>query len=323
MENSSGPVTVAVVGAGIGGLHCAQLLSQMGLSVIVLEAASFIGGRVKSVPNFVNWKWKRCDIGADLIHGQKTMLKKYVDKCGFPCRRLFTWAQGDGRAQKYHIGGGAGMYYLGKSKRLERWDTPDKDIKKVNEILWSLHALEVDPTDRRTLEQYLREENVSEDMISLAEAGYANTLCSSVDRLPLYGVVRLERAWLSDGGGDFRLDDSLKTVIDHMSQGLQIRLEWPVKHIDYSKDQVVLTNDRGEQILVSKVVVAIPLAMLKKETIHFEPPIPSMRREFIQNSNMFSAVKILMEFSKRFWPKELQGVSQLSSVRKDNDMFPR
>lgn len=86
--------------------------------------------------------WKDMDLGAEFIHGSKTMLKKYVDrnvcdrhgrpklrhdallffmlhplidnsnsvpmstKKGFAARKMFTWAQGDGHTPKQPIGGG-------------------------------------------------------------------------------------------------------------------------------------------------------------------------------------------------------------------------
>lgn len=164
-SSSSSELPVVVIGAGIAGLYCAELLSDAGIPVVVVEGATFIGfvcnllgrrrrlaltcpaasrcsGRIKSV-RFVDWGWKLCDVGADFVHGSKTVLKKYVDKLvrrvlararegamqlgrtlarlrhrahghgrtvdsiqGLPCRKLFTWAQGDGKAQKWHIGGG-------------------------------------------------------------------------------------------------------------------------------------------------------------------------------------------------------------------------
>ena len=36
-------VDVLVVGAGIAGLHCAQLLHEAGRKVVIVEAASYIG----------------------------------------------------------------------------------------------------------------------------------------------------------------------------------------------------------------------------------------------------------------------------------------
>ena len=44
-------------------------------------------------------------------------------------------------------------------------------------------------------------------MLRLAEASYSNTLGfgASLDRMPLAAVAALERRWLSDGDGDFRL----------------------------------------------------------------------------------------------------------------------
>ncbi len=58
----------------------------------------------------------------------------------------------------------------------------------------------------------MKENGISDSAASLIEAGYGNTLCSSTEYLPIEGTIRLEVAWLKDGGGDFRLDHSLAQV---------------------------------------------------------------------------------------------------------------
>ena len=56
---------VIVIGAGISGLRCSQLLKEKGISTIILEARDRIGGRLHSpLLNGHN-----VDLGASFIHG--------------------------------------------------------------------------------------------------------------------------------------------------------------------------------------------------------------------------------------------------------------
>ncbi len=55
-----------IIGAGTAGLAAARDLSQMGESVIVLEARNRIGGRVHTDHTFAGVP---TEFGAELIHG--------------------------------------------------------------------------------------------------------------------------------------------------------------------------------------------------------------------------------------------------------------
>jgi monoamine oxidase len=169
-------------------------------------------------------------------------------------------------------------------------------VVRANKAVWELWNKELDISDTRTLEQYLIDQGVSDEGRALIEAGYSNTLCSTSDRLPIYGmhcielrlsimsmfpltmmmmmvvvvvagVIRLERAWSGDGGGDYRMDDSMGVVINNMASQVNggVRTSWAVTSIDYSQQGVVtLTNDRGETIQGSAVVSTVPVAILKR-----------------------------------------------------------
>ena len=64
--------SVIVVGAGLAGLNCAQILSKSGLEVTVLEASDRIGGRVKSdyIDGFT------CDHGFQVINPKYSELQR-------------------------------------------------------------------------------------------------------------------------------------------------------------------------------------------------------------------------------------------------------
>lgn len=47
-EEISGPPSVGIIGAGLAGLRCAEVLASKGVQVTILEARSRVGGRVSS-----------------------------------------------------------------------------------------------------------------------------------------------------------------------------------------------------------------------------------------------------------------------------------
>lgn len=91
------------------------------------------------------------------------MLSELLLDRGFKLKELFTWAHGDGGVSaKPAPDGGVGMYWLGKEKRLLRFDDQDEDLKHMIETLWSLRDRSESATasDPRSLLQALKEAGV-------------------------------------------------------------------------------------------------------------------------------------------------------------------
>lgn len=65
------PSTVIVIGAGAAGLSAAKRLREEGVSVIVLEASSKIGGRVCNDTSLSKWP---LELGPEFVHGEKDNL---------------------------------------------------------------------------------------------------------------------------------------------------------------------------------------------------------------------------------------------------------
>eukprot|EP01116_Phalansterium_solitarium_P006231 TRINITY_DN18539_c0_g1_i1.p1 TRINITY_DN18539_c0_g1~~TRINITY_DN18539_c0_g1_i1.p1 ORF type:complete len:535 (+),score=185.93 TRINITY_DN18539_c0_g1_i1:35-1639(+) len=297
---------VVVVGAGASGLVCASILREKGVDVEIVEAQDYVGGRVKSLRGFV--EWKALDLGAEFVHGDGTPLKDIIDKQGWPCRLLFTWAQGDGETPALPVQGGISAYWLGREKKLLRYDTDHPEIRKANETVWNMGAQHPSDSDKRTLEQYLIDEGVSEQGRDLADAGYANTVCSASDRLSFAELTKIERVWDLNGDGDFRLDGGLAQVPEYLARGLRIRTSWPVKRIAHGRGPITLVSEAGQQLEASRVVVTVPLPVLKAGRIEFDPPLPQEKIKATQALAMDGAIKVVMKFSRRFWPDEFHGV---------------
>jgi hypothetical protein len=102
------------------------------------------------------------EVGAEFVHGDTTLLSELLLDRGFKLKELFTWAHGDGYggvSAKPAPDGGIGMYWLGKEKRLLRFDDKDEDLQHMIDTLWALRDRSESATasDPRSLLQALKE----------------------------------------------------------------------------------------------------------------------------------------------------------------------
>ena len=143
---------IIIIGAGAAGLSAAKTLLKQPASVIssvkIVEALSYIGGRIKADDQFV--PGHQVDLGAEYIHGFETMLTDVVDesKDEWESRLdeddelledIFIIAHADGGPdEKPTKNGEYGVYYLGKEDTLLRYDTDDADFQYLSEAIDNL-----------------------------------------------------------------------------------------------------------------------------------------------------------------------------------------
>ena len=76
----------------------------------------------------------------------------------------------------------------------------------------------------------------------------------------------------------------------------------PITEIDYTGAQVSLKNNQGETFNADKVLVTVPLPILRNNFIQFNPPLPSNKVAAINNIGYPDGIKAFIEFSERFYP---------------------
>jgi len=91
-------------------------------------------------------------------------------------------------------------------------------------------------------------------------------------------------------------------------QPLNVKRRSNVKHITYSPDQ---TNGRsriecenGEIIEADYVVSSVPLGVLKRQTIQFEPPLPEFKLGAIQRIGFGVLNKVVLVYKEPFWDQD-------------------
>src|SRR5215210_527543 len=58
-----------------------------------------------------------------------------------------------------------------------------------------------------------------------------------------------------------------------------------------------------------QAIITLPLALLKADTVAFDPPLPEAKRHAINALTMAPAMKLLLRFEERFWDAEMTFLS--------------
>jgi monoamine oxidase len=274
---------IGVIGAGVAGLGAARDLADAGWDVTVLEARDRIGGRIETLHDPA-WGLP-LELGANWVHAPRSSgLLDRMDELDV-ATALFDWDRmllvdpaGQPVADPWrHLAPGSRAV-----RAAVRWaGDRGRDRSLAAAIDGSGSATGVDPT---VLAHALDVEIATEYGASATdlsawwgqEEGH-----SGPDHLVLGGYDRLPAA---------------------LSEGLDMRLAWPVERVVWSSGGVELvplvpasgvapTPERFDRVIVS-----VPLGVLKAGRPAFEPSLPAGHREAIARLGMGLLDKLWVRF---------------------------
>ena len=78
-----------------------------------------------------------------------------------------------------------------------------------------------------------------------------------------------------------------------------------IVRIDHGGDEVVLTDANGDVWTADRIVFTAPMQILRDGDITFEPDLPSVHRDALERANIWTGMKVFIEFSEQFWPSSL------------------
>jgi hypothetical protein len=309
---------VVVLGAGFAGLYAARCCAMAtpdaptrpgasggeatrrrdfeALRCVVLEASSEVGGRVKVTRDVAPWD---VNLGPEFLHGdENSVLKRFVDHCGFACAEK-EWPD---------------RYYLGDDKALlsaEQAETTNADVKLVHELFDNLPGAPGDgDKDVTALEWLTKTVAAPERVIKLAENIYANDFCASLGKLGMRELIEEKKGWIY-GEKYLVLDRPLREVALALADGLDVRLNWEIERVDYSQPGLVRVVRRGgkDVITARKCIVSLPITALRggnaKNRVEFIPRLPAAKTRAAEAIAMGNAAKIFIGFNKILWPSDM------------------
>lgn len=270
-------VDVVVVGAGIAGLSAARTLVAAGRSVVVLEASSRVGGRLRTDRSL----GLAFDLGASWIHGtQDNPITDLAVAAGAPTREL------DFSDVTAFDEGGA------------RW-TQEEFVQAEAVYTELLETLVDEGEDGVSFEAALTvfEPDWFDDRLrSFFTSAYLTFDTGELDQLSstLYDEGEVF------GGPEVVMAEGYDLLTTLLADGLDIRLDQPVERVASSGDSITVVSGQ-RRITAADVVVAVPLGVMKARVIAFDPTLPADTRTAIAAVGFGAVDKFLFVWDDTFW----------------------
>jgi monoamine oxidase len=287
ISDFSGPV--CIVGAGAAGIYAAAFLLSRGVDVIVLEASSGAGGRIRSREGFADFP---VELGAEEIHGRRSLL--YDLALSVYPSAIFSEP-------------GSSKYWLNNALRDDYYFTQSETLQGAGQTLLQIaESLAAYEGADISLQEYLLNFPVDANLLEIANALIANEYGTQLDRIGMYALREAEQRYSSGIDGYFLKDKSLWSLFEQAFPEALARVSYnaPVSEIMYENDDVVVKTTSGIELSCKKVLITVPIRILQQDFIAFTPPLSQTKQAAIAAIKMDVGSKFVLRFSAPFWTEE-------------------
>jgi hypothetical protein len=293
--------TVAIVGAGAAGLYAADILRSKGIKVVVLEAGSELGGRIKSLrnrakvpsllppfycnvipPDPTSIADFPVELGAEIIQGSDSILGKIIQDLNVP---------------SVDLGVATRQFILDQTAKSSSEWSSDSDFNTVQGFISGL------PNYSGGALSVRQAAGISNRGQALLNSQVGNYYGSSSAQVGAQGLaqglklVKHDGKWLLMKANP--LQDLLLSRFSLVTP--MVQMNTPVTSINYGSDPIALTDKSGNVIQANKVIVTVPVSILKGGDISFSPALPGSMTSSLANIGMDASIRVILDFKKNFW----------------------
>jgi lysine-specific histone demethylase 1B len=267
--------TVIIIGAGAAGLYAGYILKSKGINFKIIEASNKIGGRMGKLNGFADYT---IDTGAQWLHGQNNILADLIKS-----KNVKTTLD---------------------NAELSYWF----NNQIVNSIPKDPFIFEEDNLPDVSFKDYAHQQGFGNEYDNIVES-IAGDQGASASLLSAYWNNKDEENWVS-GDEDFKFEKSYYDVIEeYIAQPIldHIILNTPVQSIDYSSDKIIIKDENNFSHSADKVIVTVPISILKLNEIGFIPNLPTEKTNAFAKFGMGPGMKVFFKFSSKFYADVLYG----------------
>ena len=294
---------VAIIGAGAAGLYAADILKAKGITVKVFEASNRVGGRIKNLrpndlptdallfdpQNFPNNDFPT-ELGAERIIGSDSIWAKIINELKTPTVESSTL--------------GIDNYFLDGAFAEGSVASLDVDFIAAKNFVDQLASYS---DGNVSVQQAIQNQSINSRIYAILNSWLGNTYATSNTRL---GVSALSEAVAlrARNGNQLTLkqnpmEDALNSRFSSIVP--QVELNTAIQNINYSGEKILLTGLRnGSESFteeVDKVIVTVPLSILKASDLVFSPSLPSTKTTALSRIGMDACIRLVFEYKANFW----------------------
>lgn len=308
---TNGP-RIAVVGAGIAGLHATYLLQRAGFDVTLYEGSRHVGGRIQTdvgsvAPNVYT------ELGGEFIDSTHEDMLNLANHFDFDLIDTFDESE-DGLKVAYYADG-----KLRSEEEVIRAFKPlariiDDDFNQTSDdVTFDSHSSFDRKLDRTNLRDYLKRNNGVDWLHEVLEAAYVNEFGLELKDQSSFNFVWTIGTGTSDGfavygesdqrykirGGNQQIVDALADAVgDHINFGHRLQ-ELSLR----SGGAYRLTFDRPHEsdrtVEFDLVILTIPFTVLRNIELHV--PLPDIKKKAIRELGYGINAKLILGFQNKFW----------------------
>lgn len=282
--------TVIVIGAGAAGLYAGWYLQERGFNVQVLEASDRVGGRVRQLSGFADFD---IELGAEEIHGNNSEWYRIVtEQVKAKLNEVDT--------EDYYFFKQDVMDQNEPALKSESISNQYQEFTKTLQFIDNAYLYSGPDV---TVENVFSTSGISWNMFGVANGLLGNEYGTSNNRLSMKGVAEEDNLW-SAGDESYALKDkTLLSVLETKFAAVlpKVKLNTQAKKIDYSGDKITVTDQNNVTYQADRVIITVPLTVLRDGDISFTPSLPSTKIDSFDNIGMGGGMKANFKFSTPFW----------------------
>ena len=276
---------VIIIGAGAAGLYAAYILKSKGIDFQILEASSTYGGRLGKLTGFANFP---IDTGAQWLHGENSILGDLIKS---------------------------------SKTKITRDDSETKfwfNNQLIDALPQNTNIFEGEELPDISYEAYALQNGLGNEYKYIIE-NIAGDQGAAASHLSVYGNNKDEENW-SAGDDDFKFEETFFDLIDKEIASQvkdQILINTIITKIDYSQSEIKLTDSNNNTFNANKVIITVPISILKSGDIQFIPALPIEKTTAFSKIGMDAGMKVFLKFSNKFFDQNIIGGSVCAAYADD------
>ncbi|TFB73233.1 FAD-dependent oxidoreductase [Cryobacterium glaciale] len=276
---------IIVVGAGIAGIIAARQLVDAGFTVVVIEARDRIGGRIDTVSG--DWPFP-IERGPSFVHRtSENFLHDELTALGVTLLPFVRTPEVRTRAG------------------LVVEVSPLGAQAVAGALEWAADQQQDVSVERALVDSGEAGLSTTPNAEGLSDADWLEYEIATRLKVETGATPSQQSAWyttdIASADDDQIVVGSYSTLLTSDAEGLELLLSSVVNRIAHDDRGVSLRLGTGESLSADRVIVTVPLGVLKAAAIEFSPALPFAHRGAIAALGMGVVDKVWLRFDVPFW----------------------